>query len=197
MVLESPDLQALLARQHRLVSRTQALATGLDGPAIRRALDSARWRAVLPNVYLTTPDEPTAEQKRVAAGLYTASTGQITGLSALAWHGLRDLPPDDTVHILVPHATRRASAAFVRVQRTRRLDPSARRAGGYDVVSPARAAADAARTLNDLPAVRAIVAEAVGRGWTTIPALRRELDLAGASRTRTLRLALRELCETR
>ena len=113
------------------------------------------------------------------------------------WIGVMGSVRHIAPHVAALRELGSSDADIARVQRTRRLDPSARRAGGYDVVSPARAAADAARTLNDLPAVRAIVAEAVGRGWTTIPALRRELDLAGASRTRTLRLALRELCETR
>jgi hypothetical protein len=192
---DSPELADMLARQQHILSRIQALATGFDSRDIRLALDTGRWRVLLPNVYTTRPGDLTAEQKRIAAGLYTAGTGQITGFGALDWHGLRDLPPEDRVHVLVPHSTRRASYNFVRVQRTRRPDPVARRAGGYEVCSPPRAVADACRAISDGEAVRALVAEAVARGWTTVAALQRELDLAGSSRTRPLRLALRQFCD--
>jgi hypothetical protein len=192
---DTPELADVLARQHDIVSRTQALATGLDARDIRLALDTGRWRLLLPNVYAARPGELNAEQKRTAAGLYTAGTGQVTGFAALDWHALRDLASEERVHILVPHSTRRVSYNFVRVQRTRRPDALARRAGGYDVCSTPRAVADACRGLSDGEAVRSLVAEAVARGWATVTELRRELDLAGASRTRPLRLALRQFCD--
>ncbi len=191
------ELQALLDRQEGLVSRTQLTNAGCDEPTFRRYRATGRLRPVLPNVFVTLAGELAVEQQRIAASLYTAGVGQLTGIAALAWHGLRDLPHDDRLHLLILHGgLRRPSYDFVRVQRTRRMDLDVVRANGYAVCSPARAAADACRSLTDLEAVAAIVKQVVGDGWSTVGALRKELELAGASRTRQLRAVLRGYDDT-
>jgi hypothetical protein len=73
------------------------------------------------------------------------------------------------------------------------MDPHRHIVGGYAVCSVARAVADAARSLDDLRQVRAIVAESVQRRLTTVVALRRELEAAATHRTRLLRMALNEV----
>jgi hypothetical protein len=187
------DLQKLLTRQQLVLTRRQALAAGLDDEVIRRELRAGHWQRLLPGVYGAFSGTATLEQKRVAAILYAGRHAQLAGLSALALHGLRHLPTDPQVHVLVPHATRRVSRDFVCVHRTKRMDQSAGMANGYALCSVARAVADACRELDDLRAVQAIVAEAVQREMTTPGALARELDLAGTSRTRLLRRALRDI----
>jgi hypothetical protein len=146
-------------------------------------------------VYLTEPGTLDVEQKRTAAGLYTAGLGHLTGLSALAWHGIPDLPAHDTIMMLVPHRTRRVSYDFVQVQRSRRFDPTARQAGGYHVCGVARATADACRRLTDVEAVSRLVGLVIGLGRTNVDALRTELSAAGSSRTRPLRLALEQFTD--
>jgi len=187
------DLEQLIARQRGLVTRAQSLAAGLDDDWIHRAIKDSRWQRVLPGLYATFTGILTLEQRRLAATLYVRGQAQISGLAALVWHGFRHLPDDDRIHLLVPHRTQRSSHSFVRIQRTHRLDPQPHDATRYVVCSVARAVSDACRSMNDLQTVRAIVAEAVQRKRTTVAALEQELDLAVRSRTRLLRLALREV----
>jgi hypothetical protein len=184
------DLDALATRQRGIVTRGQVLAAGLDDDAIRRALSERRWQRILPGLYGCFSGEPTLEQRRLAAMLYVRGAGQITGHAALVWHGFRHLPADNGIDVLLPESARRTSRGFVRVRRAKALDASAKVVNGYTVCGVARAVADACRWLDDVREVRAIVAEAVQRGLTTIDSLQRELDRAGCSRTRHFRRAL-------
>jgi hypothetical protein len=187
------DLDSLVESQRGLLTRGQALAAGLDDEAIRRELHDGRWQRLLPGLYATFTGGVTLEQRRLAAALYVGRRAQITGVAALVWHGFRHVPEDGAVHMLVPHEARRTSRGFVRIQRTLRLDPHARAGNGYQVCSVGRAVADACRLFDDLRSARAVVSEAVQRRMTTLDALGRELALAGTSRTRLLRRALREV----
>lgn len=187
------DLDPLFAQQRGLATRGQLLAAGLDDEAIRLKLRSRRWQRVLPGMYANHTGQITLEQRRIAGSLYAPPRSQITGVSALIWHGFRHLPDDPMIHMLIPHATRRVSRGFVRVQRTLRLDENPHVTSHYTVCSAARAVADACRNLNHLRDVRAIVAEAVQRGLATVDALEAELALAGTSRTSLLRRAINEI----
>jgi hypothetical protein len=187
------DVDALFDSQLHLATRRQLLVAGLDDEAIRIELRARRWQRILPGLYSDTTGNITLEQRRVAATLYTTAESQVTGIGALDWHGLRHLPADPLVHLLVPHELRRGSRGFVRIHRTHRLDPHATAASGYAVCSVARAAADACRGLSSLRDVRAIVAEAVQTGMTSVDMLQAELANAGSSRTALLRRALREI----
>jgi hypothetical protein len=186
------DLDSVVRRQRGIVTRAQLIASGIDDDAIRRELREGHWQRILPGLYATFSGELTLEQRRVAATQY-APNSQITGLSALVWYGARNVPSEHPIHLLVRHGHRRSSRGFVKIHRTHRLDPYARSVNGYEVCSVARATADACRHLEDLREVRAIVAEVVQRRLTTVDALRREQDLAGSSRTRLLRTAVREV----
>jgi hypothetical protein len=187
------DLEILVTRQRGIVSRPQAFATGLDDGAIRRELRNGHWQRLLPGIYATFSGAVTLEQKRLAATLYAGRSAQITGVAALVWHGFRHLPSDQHLYLLVPHTTRRMSRGFVRIHRTLRLDSYARESNGYTVCSVARSVADACRYLDELRSAQAIVAEGVQRRLVTPEALHRELELAGSSRTRLLRRALRDI----
>lgn len=187
------DVETLFDAQHGLASRRQILAAGFSDEDIRLEIRARRWQRVLPGLYANTTGAINLEQRRFAAVLFTSPRAQLTGVGALAWHGLRYLPPDPLVHVLVPHQVRRGSRGFVRVQRTHRLDPDPHIANGYAVCSVARAAADACRGLGQLREVRAIVAEVIQNGHASVPELERELEFAGSSRTALLRRAVREV----
>ncbi len=189
------DLDQIVTRQRGLVTRRQVLAAGLDDEWIRREIKNGKWQRVLPGLYATFTGPLTLEHRRVAGMLYTRGSAQLTGLAALVWHGFRQLPTVDQIHLLVPHDQRRSSHSFLRIQRTLRLDPEPHQGNGYPVCSAPRAVGDACRALDDLRTVRAIVAEAVQRRRTTIAALRHELDLARTSRTRLLRIAVCEVAD--
>jgi hypothetical protein len=187
------DLSEIFNDQKGLATRRQLLAAGIDDEGIRQQIHSRRWQRVLPGMYANSTGALSVEQRRIAAVLFTSPQAQVTGISALAWHGLTNLPPDPLIHVLVPHAVRRSSRGFVRVQRTRRLDEHAHSAGKYTVCSVARAACDACRGLAGIRDIRAIIAETIQRGLTTFDALQLELEAAGNSRTALLRRALREV----
>ena len=191
--LPKVDLDRLVQTQRGLLTRGQALAAGLQDEAIRRALRDAKWQRLLPGLYATFIGGVTLEQRRLAATLYLGTDAQITGAAALVWHGFRQTNSEEILHVLVPHAKRRASRGFVRVQRTHRMDPHAHSGNGYRVCSVARAVADYCRLLDEIRPVRAVVAEAVQRRLTTVDALKRELELAATSRTRLFRRALAEI----
>jgi hypothetical protein len=187
------DLDNLFSNQRGLATRRQLIAAGIDDEVIRQRLRSGRWQRVLPGLYANTTGGITLEQRRVAASLFVGGQGQVTGIAALTWHGFTQLPADPLIHMLVPHRTRRGSRGFVRVQRTHRLDPTPQLTPHYAVCSVARAVCDAGRGLSNLRDVRAIVAEAVQRGFTTVEELRAEVNMAGTSRTALLHRALREV----
>jgi hypothetical protein len=187
------DFDSLAQAQRGLVTRQQILACGLTDGNVRSRLHARQWQRVLRGVYATFTGSLTLEQRRLAAYLFAGPDAQITGVAALRWHGLRYLPDDDRIHLLIPLEEQRASAGFARLQRTRDLDARARAVNGYAICSVARAVADACRGLDDLGTVRAIVAESIQRNLTSVSALVRELVRAGRHRTRLLRLAITEV----
>jgi Transcriptional regulator, AbiEi antitoxin len=189
------SLLTLAARQSDLVTRAQLLALGIDDMTMYRRARSGLWQRVLPAVYALQSGAITVEQRRVAAALYGGDGCQIAGLSALSWYGFRYLPDSDSMYLLVPHATRRKSAGYVRIQRTHDLDEHARRTNLYLVCSPARAVVDACRELRDARAVRAIVAESIQRGFCSLHNLQREIVRAARSRTALVRDAFHEVAD--
>jgi hypothetical protein len=191
-----PELAELADRQFGLVSRQQMKDLGFGADQITQAVAQGLWQKVLRDVYWTEPGESLdAVQQRTAAGLYTAGHGYLSGIAALDWHAIPDLPNYHTLLMLIPHQSRRGSCQFVTTQRTRRLDPHAKHVGTHHVCSVARATTDACRTTTDHRAVYNLMSLVVGRSWTTALELRRELEAAGSSRTRAMRLVLREFLD--
>ena len=188
-------LEATLDQQRQVVTRRQLNAAGVDHVFISRRIRRGLWLRLLPGVYAVDAAPVTTEQRRIAASLYAGSPSQLTGLNALHWYGFRYAPATDRIHVLVPHETRRRSAGFVVVQRTRALDDAPRDSQQYRIVSPARAVVDACRALADLGTVRAIVAEAVQGGHTSLDALDREIRRAARSRTALVRHVFAEIID--
>ncbi|MFU8851925.1 hypothetical protein ACNAW0_13210 [Micromonospora sp. SL1-18] len=79
------------------------------------------------------------------------------------------------------------------IARALALDAKARPTAVYPVCSPARAVVDAARGLRHLRPVRAILAEAVQRGFTDLSLLDEEIHRARRSRTALIRKAFSEV----
>jgi hypothetical protein len=186
-------LQSLATRQCDLVTRAQLLDLGVDDMTMYRRARSGLWQRLLPAVYAIHGGQATAEQRRVAAALYSGEGCQLAGLSALEWYGFRYVPEHDSIYMLLPHTVRRKSAGFVRIQRTHDLDKYPRRTDLYQVCSPARAVVDASRELHESRPVRAIVAEAVQRGFCELSLLESEIRRAARSRTALVRTAFDEV----
>lgn len=190
------DLERLLTRQDGLLTRDQALSTGLSRHAIdHRVRPGGPWQVVLWGVYATCTGDLTQRQ-RLRAGLLHAGEGAcLASVSALAVEGFRYLPPrsGDAVHVLAPHQRGVRSTGFVAVTRSTRPWRD-RLLDGLPVCDVARAVVDACRSLGDQRAVTAVVAEAVQRRRTTLAALERELETgptAGTARTRRALAAVR------
>jgi len=188
-------LDTTLERQDQIITRRQLIALGFNDFAITRRVRRGHWLRVLPGIYLLATGPLSNEQRRIAAGFYAGAGAQLTGQSALHWHGFRYVPATDRVHVLVPHETRRRSIGFVVVHRTHELDPNARQTEHYQVASPGRAVVDACRATSDVRTVRAIMAEAVQSRFTSVNGLDKELRRAGRSRTAVARRVLHELVE--
>ncbi|MFC4017808.1 hypothetical protein ACFOW4_07600 [Micromonospora sp. GCM10011542] len=193
MVEFSPQLEQAAHRQQQLVSRAQLLASGFDDMFLYRQTRRGLWQRMLPATYALFTGTLTEEQRRISAVLYAGSEAQLTGPAALAWYGFRYGPRTESVHLIVPHERRRKSSGHVVITRALALDPKARHTALYPVCSPARAVVDTSRDLRQLRPVRAVVAEAVQRGFTDLAALDEEIRRAKRSRTALIRKAFSEV----
>jgi len=188
-------LAAIVAKQHGVVARAQALECGMTDRVLRyRARADGPWQAVLPGVYLTHTGVPDDRQRDLAALLFAGAQSVLTGPAALRWHGL-SAPGRDKVDVLVPWAAHRAGTGFARLHRTARLPERICTAGAARFVLPARAVADTVRGMTDLSAVRAVVAEAVQRGRCRVALLAGELDAGPTQGSALFRRALAEVAD--
>lgn len=119
--------QRLVLRQHRVVSRQQALRH-LSSAAIRHRLASGAWQAPVRAIYVAHSGPITSEQRLIVAALAVGAgrPAVLAGATALTllglrWHHTRD------VHILLPWQRRSfATLPGVIVHRTRHLPTSDR-----------------------------------------------------------------------
>ena len=107
--------------------------------------------------------------------LYAGPDALLTGAEACRQRGLRRLPADSGIHVLVPAHRRPASRGLVSVERTTRL-PRAVTCGGYRCAPLPRAGVDAARRMRRIDDVRALFSEVVQRGLCVPTDLLTELD---------------------
>lgn len=196
-------LARLSAKQHGVITRTQALACGMTARVVDyRIRGGGPWQVLLPGVYLINAGQPADEQREMAALLYAGPRSVLTGPAALRRHGLSAGRPTahlrdqfSPVDVLVPHGSRRADIAFARLHRTSRLPAPFCVAGEIRFALPPRAVADAVRPMTDLADVRAMVAAAVQRGSCSIQHLAGELAAGPMVGSGLFRRALAEVAE--
>jgi hypothetical protein len=186
------DLTRLLKRQDQLITRDQARGYGLSRSALRWRKDRGWWQEPLPGVFAAVTGSLTIRQRGLAALLYAGPQAQLTGVGALRIHGLRYLPSDPWVRVLVPDSQHRRSAGFARLHRTCRLDPHPELPFPLILASASRAVVDAARWCDDQRLITAMVADAVQRKLTTVEDLANELAYAPRRGSRLLRHAMAE-----
>lgn len=163
-------------------STTVQARTGPDGP----------WQRLMPGVVLTYSGTPTLRQRLDAALVYAGEGAMLTGVCALVRMGVRNVPEPYDLHVLVAHDRRRLSTDAVIVERSRRL-PRPRLIEGLPCAPMARACIDAARRMRDRRAVRALIAEVVQRGWTSVRQLATEIRDAQIRGTALPRGVIREV----
>lgn len=153
-------IEEILARQDRLITRSQAL-TVLSVGAIRHLL-GRRWMIVLPGVYAGFTGDLSERQHKRAALLYAGDNAQLGDVTSLAAYGVRYLPPSNLLHVLIPAVEHRASSSFVVIRRTHRL-PQPRTISGFPHCPPERSLVEASARIGDRRTARAMMADAVQR----------------------------------
>lgn len=168
-------LATTLGKQHDVISRDQAVACALTPNALRYRLRPAGpWQIAVPGIYVVGTGALTSTQRNVVAFLHAGSALAISGIAAVAWHGI-PCQPSEVVDVLVPPECRRVSTGFVRLHRTSRVPITGFSDGPVRYAAPGRAVADAVRQLATLSDVRALVAASVQRGKVAIWQLEEEL----------------------
>jgi len=186
-------LNHVLRAQRQVITRRQALLCGVPPSTLDRYVaQGGPWQRLLPGIYLAVTGTATQDQREMAALLYAGPRSLLTGSAAMRRHRLRPAGPDVT-DVLIPWQRKRQSAGFVRVHRTRRMPERLYVAGQIRFAKPARAVADAARSLTRFDDVRHVVCEAVQRRACTVAELTEELDAGPAAGSALFREALAEV----
>jgi hypothetical protein len=161
-------LARMLASQHDVIGRRQAIACGLTAKAIEHRLRlDGPWQVILPGVYVAGRGPLTDKQRAMAAWEHAGRAIAITGPAAVTWHGL-PVQRSAFVDVLVPPDCRRTNAGFVRLQRTSLLPQVFHTDGKVSYADPARAVTDSVRAMADLSDVRALVAAGVQRSMVAV-----------------------------
>jgi very-short-patch-repair endonuclease len=131
-----------------------------------------------------------ADQRRRVGLIFGGPHSMLSHRSAAAILGLRVREHD--VEITVPHGHPRPNTDFVRVHQSTRLGSRVIR-GGLPCSSPARTVVDVACDLRNGDDVRALVSDAVQRGFATVAALSAEIRRCPRHNPALLRAALADV----
>jgi Transcriptional regulator, AbiEi antitoxin len=113
----NPLVRARLRNQAGVISRTQALATGLSSRQIDYLLQRGEWLHRHPGVYQLSAVVPTPESSMRAAALWLGSAGNLTGLGAAWWWEISPEPPS-VWHFVTRDGVHRKSRPGVRLSRS-------------------------------------------------------------------------------
>jgi hypothetical protein len=117
---------------------SEALASG----TLTRHQLRTRYRAVLPNVYLSNGVQLSLELRILAAWLWSRRTATIVGAAAAALHGAKWIPDDVPVELI--HTNTRPPHGVL-TRRDVLMDGETQTIGGYAVTTPERTAFDIGR----------------------------------------------------
>ena len=186
-------LTAILARQYQVISRSQAMASGVTTRALdHRLRKGGPWQRVLPGVFLTITGAPTSDQRAMAALLYAGPGSILTGTAALRLWGVR-APYNSMVDVLIPDLRQRKSASFARICLTTRIPEQVVTSGPLRFAPLARAVGDAARSMSRLGDVRALVATVVQQEKCSPALLAAELEDGPVQGSALLRIAVADV----
>lgn len=160
---------------HHVATATELIALGLTSRAIHeRCRLGGPWQRLEPGLVLLD-DRPPSRTQRIQAALTVAGPRAVlTGVDALALHGMSAARLDGPVHLLVPPRRQPRLVDGVLFERTQQLPVPLFRSG-FPVAPLPRATIDTCRRANAAEHVRALLAEAVNRGRVTPATLRDEL----------------------
>jgi hypothetical protein len=172
-----PRLTTLLRSSSTVASRAEALQQ-ISERELRSRL-GRDWQVILPGVYITHRGPVSPDERRRAALKYAGPGGMLDDTTALVRYGVRYLPRDELVRVLVPDDVQRKSRDFVEIRRTI-YRPTAMHMDGLPHAPLARALAHFALRHRDERDVLAVLADSVQRRLTTVEALHAEYKLAPA-----------------
>ena len=120
MVRELPSTLRNLARnQSGIVSRSQALRSGLTSDMIRFRVSSDRWRQIHPGVYATFTGKLSREARLWAAVLSAGAGAVLSHETSAELHRLID-KPTETIHVTIPVGRRVVAVEGVSLYRSAR-----------------------------------------------------------------------------
>jgi very-short-patch-repair endonuclease len=184
------DWQTILLRRDAVATVHDLLANGLSKSQLRHHLESGRWQRPIRAVIVGHSGPLTERQRRLVGLSYGGRGALLSHRSAAAVLGLRITERD--VEITVPAGRYRPSSHFVRVHQSSRPTSRVIR-NGLPCSGAARTVVDVACDLRSLDDVRALVADAVQRNFTSVAVLLREAEAGPRHSPRHLRTALGEV----
>lgn len=178
---------------HHVARVTDLVALGVTGAAIEeRCRGGGPWRRMEPDLVLLAQGPPSREQ-RIQAALTVAGPGAVlTGVDALALHGMSAARLDGPVHLLVPARRRPGLVDGVLFEPANQL-PEPRHLSGFPVAPLPRATIDTCRRANQAEHVRALLTEAIQDGHLPPAVLREELRRTSTRGTALPRRILAEM----
>lgn len=156
-------IRNLLRAQDGVVSREQALHSGLSPSMIRRRVARGEWEDVHPGVLHDTTHAPCGDTTIRAAWLWVGEDGLVSGPAAASWLGM-PAPVPDLVEITVANSVRRRAPSGIRLRR--RLIPVEDRMWHRGVLVTAHALT-VLETCATIPDGAAFLDRALQRRWTT------------------------------
>lgn len=150
---------------------------------------------LFPGVYLTRP-EPRPEDWLHAALLHSGPRSVLSGALALRCHGVR-LPRagvPESILVLIPYGEGVRSVSPAQLRRVPHL-PDPVLVEGLRLAPAQRAVADLALELHRLDDVRALVADAVQRGFCTPEELVAQMVTAARKNSKAFRTAVKEIAD--
>ena len=156
------------------VTREGLQRAEVDLDVALRAARAGHWQEILPGAWLRSTGPVTHDHRQQAVLERLGPAAVLTGADACHEYGMRDVPADDRVCVLVPHTVQRDLGPGVRVVRST-VAASSYAMRGKRWVDPTRAVHDAALG-QGLRQVRALVTAAADDAWTSAADLRELLE---------------------
>lgn len=178
---------------HLVAPATELIALGITGRAIHdRCQEGGPWQRLASGLVLLTNQPPSRTQRIHAALTVAGQDAVLTGVDALALHGMTAARLDGPVHLLVPPHRQPRLVDGVFFERTHQL-PEPLHLAGFPVAPLPRATIDTSRRAKTAEHVTALLVESISRGKVTPATLRDELDRAGSRGTALPRRMLAEI----
>ncbi|HYR56794.1 MAG TPA: type IV toxin-antitoxin system AbiEi family antitoxin domain-containing protein [Myxococcaceae bacterium] len=169
---------AIAEKQFGLISRDQAIRTGMSERAIGRRLGAGRWRQVLPGVYRLAGAPASCERSLKAATLWGGEGCVVSHRAAAALHGLAGFARQG-VEVQSSRRLQRSDVIAHRTCFTSSLYPVSIK--GIPTTSVTRTLIDLAGTVTR-EALEEALDDALRRGLTDLGRLRGVLSRSGSTR---------------